>query len=356
MANNYNALFGEPVEQLHPTVNIYAIDDSDNLPLRVITFQLTPTEGRLELPRGPIGPTGPAGAPSAPWIWMGEKANATDIAALAYSTSDRGKTWRNLETNAAHYWDGAKWIIFNNAFGVTGPTGAFGYIESVNIQMVPQTENPDAWMTGNPGSQALNIKIPEKPGPAGPTGPSAAISSAADVDGTVTPRPGDTLTFGTGGKYLPMTAARPRRYTLPEGAFQDMKSEGQAVIAQMPLEALPYATEITVSGHIKVNNSLFAGTGVVVRLGNPDTGKIVARARIEGGAGLKSAVINEHLSQASDPNVQRTPSNPVAVIPALHTGQAGTLYIVGYRASGFGEWEVKQADAQLSVVREPLVV
>lgn len=355
MANYYD-LFGDPTAVINPRVAIHAIDDSDGLPLRTLTVTMSPTEGRMELPRGATGPTGPPGAPAAAWILMGEKANAADITAIAYGVSDKGKAWRNIETNDLHYWNGTGWIILTDAVGLQGATGHFGYIDTVNVTQVAPTAPPNGWVTGDPGLQQLNLEIPGIPGPVGPTGPSAAIATAADVNPAMDPNPGDSLRFGSDGKWTAEASAITRSYSMPEGAFVNTKSDARTILAQLPLEPLPYATTIEVGGCIRAVNSLLSTTGVEVRIGNSDTGQIAGRALVSPGMGEKYCPIQEVWSTSTDPNVQQHPMSPVGVIPAMHTGTAGTLYVVGYRAAGYGDWEVKGEGAQLTVKRRPLAV
>jgi hypothetical protein len=119
---------------------------------------------------------------------------------------------------------------------------------------------------------------------------------------------------------------------------------------------LPWDSTLSFSGHIRVNNSLFGTTGVLIRLGNSDNGPIVAKGIVSAGMGEKVMELKTHLSSSSDPNIQQYPTAPVAKIPAMHTGTAGTLYVIAYRASGSGNWEVKQPDAQLEIIRYPTVV
>ncbi|WNM66326.1 minor tail protein [Gordonia phage Culver] len=358
---SYDDLFGEPVDVLHPTIRVYAIDDNEGgVPLRHLSISVTPGEGAIELPRGRPGATGAKGDPAAPFDHMGDRTSAA-IAALSLTSTDAGKTYRNTDTNDLHYWSGTHWVVFADAFGAQGPAGPSGKITAVSIETLGKDDDPEASVTGPPGAQVLHIGIPAVPGPKGDQGPAASIQSASDYDEASTPAHGAVLTYDANvGLWRPGAAPTVRHYSLPSGSFTNtgvQLTDSHRVLAELPLDPLPFPTALHVTGHFLVNQFNTSQMAIEARVGGTGAssdGTTVGKGIALPGIGDQMVTVTPHFSTAASPNMSTAPSGYVGVIPANHTGNAGKVYVVISRVGGIGGWEVKSAHAQLSVLRHPV--
>ncbi|AMS02596.1 minor tail protein [Gordonia phage Yvonnetastic] len=353
----YGELFGEPTDVLHPEFRIYAIDESEaGVPIRHLSISLTPTQATMEIPRGAPGETGPQGPPGDPWIHMGDRTTA-QIAALSLGTADKAKAYRNSDTNALHYWTGTAWIVYNNAFGMQGPQGPQGGLSDVTIEMLPEGEDPVASVTGAPGSQVLNLEIPEKPGPQGATGPASSIVLAEDFDDAVTPFNGAVLRYNdTTDKWYAGSPISLRQYSIPTSAFVDVNTsftDSYKLIGTFPLDALDHATTLHVTGRFIVSQSNTSRIAIEVRLGapGPADGTLIAKGIALSGTGEQIVNIMPHYSTPASPATATAPGGYIGVIPATHTGNTGTIYVSVIRLGGVGSWQVKSDYAQVSVLR-----
>ncbi|QDF15398.1 minor tail protein [Gordonia phage Mollymur] len=351
----YDELYGPPVDVLHPTINVYAVDDGEGLPIRHLAVYLTPGEGRMELPRGKPGPKGDKGDPVAPWIVKGDKTTA-GLAALNLGPAEAGFAWRNTDTNALHYWSGGAWVVLADAVGAEGPVGPAGSIAGVNIEMKDPDTEPEAYITGAPGNQVLSIRIPEKPGPQGNTGPAAAIGVASDYDATITPAAGDVLTRLPSGKWGPGTSPKMRYYSVPEGSFTDTGDFGgsRQTLFTLSLDQVSYASWLEISGHLRGGIGLpGASMAVEVRVGDAANGELIARGYTNSRTGEHVIDVKPHYSTNAQPNRLVSPGGSVGVIPANHTGNAGTIYVTAVRTSGLGSVRAYADDGQLIIKRYP---
>ena len=344
----FGDLFGDPIQVIHPTVYIYAVDDDGEVPIRQLSCVLTPSEGAMEIARGLPGPPGEKGEAARPYIDMGDIANQAALDALNLTESDIGRAWRNVATNAMHVWTGSGWVVHVNAFGTQGPQGPSGGLDYITVEMVSESTPPSAQLSGPPGNQSMTLRIPETPGPPGSVGPAAAISAATDYDNTTAAVTGDALVKLSNGKWGPRSSNKALGpYSLGPDQFTDVSStfDDRRLIATLPLPVLNYATTVDISGVVRVDNQVLgANVGVEVRLGNPDTGVILGKGISQSGNGTKALTLTNWYQTGhapTDTNIQ---------IPANHTGSAGTLYVSAFRVSGLGNWAAP-SDANNFVVR-----
>jgi hypothetical protein len=110
-----------------------------------------------------------------------------------------------------------------------------------------------------------------------------------------------------------------------------------------------------VIGHIRATGLEFdidpLIIGAEVRLGNATAGPLVGR-----GFGNSStwSTITPHFSSASAAMDAVSPDGSVAVVPANHSGNAGTLYMNLFNDGLFGIYNFDKAGAQLIVVCIPV--
>ncbi|PBC38459.1 hypothetical protein CJ179_38295 [Rhodococcus sp. ACS1] len=307
----------------------------------------------MEIARGLPGEQGEKGDPARPYKDQGDIANQAAIDLLELSLDDEGKAWRNLATNALHYWTGYGWIVHANAFGVAGPQGPFGALAEVTIEMVDPEDDPEAILSGGPGSQSMHVKIPATPGPIGPTGTPGAIEVAPDyADGGTPAVTGDSLIKRSDGKWGPGKMRGPvGPYSNGPGQFTAVSTtfDARRLISSIALPVLPYATYLDLDGMLRVDNKVLgASVGVEVRLGNEETGVII-------GKGLNTTDGGDHVVRIGNwysSNV--APNSPTTIqIPANHTGTQGTVYVSAVRVSGLGSWSCDNAEANLTIRRFP---
>lgn len=353
---NYSQFFGDPVAELHPVVKIYAVDDDDGLPLRQAAFMMTPAEGAIELPRGKKGDKGDKGDPARPFNFQGSASTAT-IAALVYGTPEAGFAWRNTETNGLHYWNGDHWIVFADAFGTAGPPGPVAAIADFDVEYVDEEADFESWISGPAGDQTLHLRIPERPGPTGPTGPTASISTASDYDATITATTGSVLTKLGNGKWGAGSAVKSRMYSIPEASFTGtglQLDSGVELLAELPLDAVNHSSFLHVTGHFRVKQFSTASILIEVRVGNATTGDLIARGLTNPGAGDQIIEVLPHFSAGTGSSVNTSPASYRGVVPANHTGAAGTVFVTARRNGGVGTWQINAADAQIAILRNPV--
>lgn len=166
-----------------------------------------------------------------------------------------------------------------NAFGpgLVGPTPDI----TVTGELVDEADPFDVVVTGSVEAPHLHFKVPGVPGPQGGPGPWQLF------DDSVTRDQGDLIVWdATAGRFKPAgplsAQALPRvmRYTQPESAFTAYSgSNASQLISTMALPALDWAYQVDVSGHVRVGQNVLssAQVAIVVRLGDPTTGPIVAK-------------------------------------------------------------------------------
>ena len=352
----YSDLYGEPIDVLHPTVKVYAVDDNEGLPIRHLSVSLTPGEGRMELPRGARGIPGPKGEPARPYTLMGD-ATTSDILDKSYGTADEGTAWRNTDTNDLHYWSGHEWVVLQDAFGAEGPQGPVSAFVDVEIAMVDEDEEPEAYLVGSAGNQSLVLRIPEKQGPKGDRGPTATIMTADDYDQSTIPSTGDVLTLQSNGKWGPGAAQAVRVYSIPSESITDTGSNWggeRDTLAIVPLDQLSYRSFIEITGHVRTNVDLLPSQiSIEARLGDPASGELIARGVCQTRVGEDVVSIHPHYSEDSNPGRAVSPGSATGTVPAMHAGTSGTIYITARKATGLGVARVRSQDSQILIKRYP---
>lgn len=277
---------------------------------------------------------------------------------VTVTTLQEGET--NLLGSRAYIWFGDHYRIL--MMGSEGPVGPVPNV-TFGIDMLDPDGDTDTYLTQTGTSLNPSVKIHLK-APRGPQGPATNISSAPDVDLSSPPTIGQVLGFA--GNYtasgtpiwepVSVGAIIPRPYTVPEAAFTNY--EGLSTRAPIGSFAIPpqdFAWKPIVWGKIKAfgleldSDPLIIGSEV--RLGNPTTGQLIAR-----GFGNTSnwAHLSPHTSTTSDPTAAITPDNEYALVPAHHTGNAGTIYVNLYNDGLTGVYLFNKANAQLFVMVVPV--
>lgn len=259
----------------------------------------------------------------------------------------------NLSGSRAYIWFGDHYRIL--MMGSEGPPGPVPRITwGVELLDPDGAENSSVLQTGtayNP-SVLLKLKVPR-----GPRGYNATIRDATDYDDSEAPETGQVLMWD-GANFRPahIGSIIPKPYTVPEAAFTNFEGlTTRAPIGAFPVPPLDFPWKPFVWGKVKAFGlELDADPliiGCEVRLGHPTTGQLVAR-----GFGNSSswAHISPHTSTPSDPEVALTPGNGLALVPANHTGSAGTLYVNLYNDGLAGAYLFNRANAQLAVLAVPV--
>lgn len=175
--------------------------------------------------------------------------------------------------------------------------------------------------------------------------PAATLAGCPDVDESTPPTVGQVLGFN--GRYneglpvfQPMTvgAMSPLPYTVPESSFQSYSgvASNNHTVCTFNVPANPWPWKPLVWGHIQLSDAWGVNygvnlVGVEVRLGDPQTGQLVA-AGYGNALGAVVTVTPQTSEAANSTNTTATstamtPSNSVALVPANHTGNQGTLYV-----------------------------
>lgn len=297
------------------------------------------------------GDPGPAGAAALPFKWQFPSLGSTsELPPLTNTSTDIGKAYVINDgdgTADIAYWSGLEWKYMANAFGpgLPGPTPDI----TVTGQLVDEDAPFDVEVSGTDEAPHFHFLVPAVPGPPGVTGPWQLF------DDTETRNAGDIPMWSTAdSKFVPRSLLQmgsfPRvlRYTQPEAAFTAYSGSGSsAQISAMTLPALEYAYHVDVHGHVRVGRNAF-GSGliaIVVRLGDPTTGQIVAKGlAIDSGP----CIISPHYSsQASGQSGWA--AAPDGALGRVPSSAASTLYVTALRESGSGSWFANAVDAQLSV-------
>jgi hypothetical protein len=317
--------------------------DGQSPPMINGSFELSGTDGGQDL-TSIQGPQGPPGTP-ADIVKFQYENNFTSPSELPENLEnialDIGKAW--WIGNVVYMWSGT--TFFQKAMGVPGPPGPTPVVEA-QAELVP---------SGQPSSltQPIEVQIydggSENPsllfqfdqdsitGPPGPTGP---IVDADDYDNDEPPQNGDSIVWNSQlqmwqpGAFDIMTLPM---YSVPEGAFESVTvwAGGDQSVLAFSVPPQPFNWVPLILGNIAASLTgifdLFvnpANIGATVMLGGATTaqgGQLVARGF---GNVTNYAFILPHFSTPSTPNVSISPKSSTAVVPAYHTGNQGTIYVV----------------------------
>lgn len=339
------------------SVRMTGVDDGVGLENVVNSFQVTPTEGVLELKAGNPGPPGPQGEPAWPWNWRGDVADTAALNAIrpTLGLAHRGYAYRVVSTNAVMYWDGETFYPFLSAFGAEGPRGLPNELTIGTVTTLAEGAPATATITGTPPNQVLNLSIPKGgPGEQGDPGQPGPIMGSADVDNSVPLADGYVLQYKSAtGKFTPVPSPAP---TGPYGLGNTDFSSGSNVsaasstIATRTIPGQPFAWRPRCEGGLSMTSHVSSiGAGRVdcdVRIGSA-TGQIVAQA-----VGFPSA---NWIRASFEPYFGATmaPDSTVGVIPANTTV---VLYVVINRNLGSSNYSWSNSTAALMVYCEPVVI
>lgn len=312
------------------------------------------------------GPPGPQGAPQ--FALMFQHDNLTDPSQLPSSltntSADIGKYWifKTVDNNGnvigttAYIWYGTAFRQL--PMGSQGPPGPYPVITPV-VNLIDSDLTSFVTVSGpasNPQMQ-FNLAVP-----AGPPGPSAALSSCPDVNLSTPPEVGQVLGFN--GQYTlagdpifqPMFVGDilPSPYTIPESAFQSysgITGSRQTVCTwSPPAQQWPWQPWIT--GHMAVFGLDLTITdpvliGVEVRLNDPSTGTLVAE-----GLATQSGVITivPHTSSSSSPSTAMTPGS----LGLVAAGVSPTLYVNLVNEGLATAYDYSPANSQLAMLALPV--
>ncbi|WLP91308.1 hypothetical protein [Gordonia sp. NB41Y] len=325
-------------------------------PLQQAQLSVVGTDAALGIPvlKGDPGDPGTA---AEPFRWQFPSLTSTAELPTSFVTSDKGKAYVINDgdgTADVAYWTGVEWKYMVNAFGpgLVGPTPDI----TVTGELVDEADPFDVVVTGSVEAPHLHFKVPGVPGPQGGPGPWQLF------DDSVTRDQGDLIVWdATAGRFKPAgplsAQALPRvmRYTQPESAFTAYSgSNASQLISTMALPALDWAYQVDVSGHVRVGQNVLssAQVAIVVRLGDPTTGPIVAKGlAITNGP----CIIDAHYSsQASGQSGYA--ATPDGALGRTAPATATTLYVTAIRESGSGSWYANAVDAQLRATLIPAQV
>lgn len=344
-------------------LNIYGVISDLDTPDQVsATLELFGGNGVLSL-AALLGPTGPAGTNAPlPRLMPSTIDDSANLPILANDDIDNGKYWiiedrdavGNVIGSKAYMWNRDHYQVF--MMGSPGPVGPVPIVTPNVVLLDPNdsTQSSHIVVTGDNFHPTWTLFLKA---PAGPTGPAGPIRAAADYNNSVAPNLHDVIAWN-GTQYAPAANAPhvPKFWTIPESAFTSNATIGTTLqIASFPVPAQPFPWKPYVFGHVRALGFTFSTDpltiGAEVRLGDPTAGQVVAR-----GFGNIStyAHIVPHFSTPGATNAAATPENATGLVPANHTGQAGTLYVRLFNDGSLGEYTFDKTGAQLSIMAVPV--
>lgn len=338
------------------SVRMTGVDDGVGLENVVNSFQVTPTEGLLELRSGNPGEPGPPGPDAWPWIWRGDVADMAALNAIrpTLGLGNRGWAYRVVSNNSVMYWDGETFYPFVNAFGAEGPRGEPNALTIGTVTTLDEGENAVATITGTAPNQILHLSIPKGgPGEVGPPGGPGPIMTAADVDDTVPLEDRSVLVFDEDTE-LWKPAPWPG-WLGPWGLAGDSFSSGSNVsaatttIATITIPAQKVAWRPMVEGgvhtQIHVQSVGEARVDAEVRIGSA-SGTIIGYGGGFPSANMFRCPITPHSDTAL------TPDSTTGVVPA---NTSVTLYVVLSRNLGTRNYSWTNQRANLHVWGIPVI-
>jgi hypothetical protein len=316
------------------------------------------------------GGQGPAGQPM---FALREQNDPTvsspaDLPTLTNDRKDIGKYWLLDELDDQGHvltqWCYVWWGSFYRQImmGVPGEPGA---VPRVNPLITPIDPAETAYVkaTGPSLVPTWNFMMPS---PAGAPGAVGSLYGFPDVDVISTPPVGDDLLAFTGTYtaqgapvWVPYNIAQlaPKTYSMPESAFTSYNGfSQQAPIGSFAIPPQPFPWTPIVWGHIGGAGVQLSGgnpfmIGCQVLLGNAVTGQQIARGL---GNTLGEVNIMPHYSSLKSTKAAITPRTRTNVVPANHTGTAGTLYINLWNDGALGSYLFSPGNAQVFVMVLPM--
>lgn len=292
---------------------------------------------------------------------------------LTNTEEDRGKYWE-IDTIVdgvvterwSHVWYGDRWkVIQMGTRGVPGPAPSIDpEVVVIPYQNAPTYPDTTSFVeTDGPRlspSWRFNLALP--PGIPGVVGP---VATMPDVDLTTSaPAAGDVLaatgTVDDLGRQiwrpLPMRQYATQFYSVPQSAFTAYTGTDQRhLIGSFAIPPQPFPWTPIVWGHIGAGGlSLSARPlmiGCRVLLADAVTGKLVSRGL---GNSLGEVNIMPHYSTPDRASTSITATNKRAIVPAHHTGTAGTVYLNLWNEGQLGEYTFAPSNAQLFILVLPM--
>lgn len=345
--------------------HVYAVITDGSVPnLNTITMEVSADEATVIVP-ALQGIPGPAGAPQ--FVLNIQKDVFGSPSDLPPSTEDNfGDYWLieqtddngNVISSAAYIsWGGFYRVL---PFGTQGPIGPYPVV-TPDVILIDPDETSYVENTGtiaNP-SWTFYLAVPQ-----GPEGPSATVAGCPDFNDSTPPVQGQVIGFG--GQYIdglpqwqPMTVGTisVQPYTVPESAFTAFNgiSTSNQTICTFPVPPNPWAWKPLVWGQVDVFGGGISLTplliGIEVRLNDPTNGPLVATGFGNGLGGVVTIV--PQTSSSDSTNAAMTPSNSTALVPANHTGTAGTLYVNLVNQGLAAVYDYNATNSQLVVLACP---
>lgn len=329
------------------------VGDGETPPMATATFELVGDDSVLTVPVLK-GEKGDDGEPS-PIVDMEVDYSVvqqpSDLAGLTLGPADKGRTWWFPGDATAYYWTGEAFM--QRPIGSQGRPGPTPQL-SFSFERVAPGSGTTSDQSGPASSPHIHVKVDP---PAGPPGPSKAISLSEDYDTTSIAENGQALTWNsTKSKWEPsdFIAKHPMMFSVPESAFTSMATivNGRQNILSFPMPALDYAWVPLVLGRIKaigvdLNILNPFKIGAEARLGDPLTGTLIGRGV---GSIAQECVFLPHFSSPGDPNVSVSPDNGHAQVNA---GQATTINVNLVNDGLLGMYAFNNQNAQLVVLAIP---
>ena len=232
---------------------------------------------------------------------------------------------------------------------VDGPPGLPPQL-TVNATQVaagqPPTVSTQQTAPGGPGQQSaytINLGIPV--GQTGPTGPTATVETASDVEGT--PADGSTLIWsGTDSKFKIQPIWLPALYSCQSFTAFASGARSSATVASIGIPAQAFAWRPDVAAQIQVSGTVNTHIDLAVMLGDPTNGQQV-------GYGIGVTGLATQTVQA-----MRAFGSPIAgtsTFGEVAAGATATLFLVALQtASTTDAWSVSTSHASFEVSVVPI--
>lgn len=344
----------DPIEKLSAEIEVFGIEQADGAPpmttsyLHVRRRQKGAAEKAvMGLPayKGEKGDDGPPGA-----IHQGER-DQDELDALATVLGKQHTNWayRNTDTNDQYVWSGETWVIYNQVYATPGPVGPAPTMTPGTLTVDGQEQSGEygVRVSGGDGSYSVGIDMPPSPqGEKGDPGPSGPIYTSVDVDQSSTPTAGDTLVHNadTGKLEWAPSLFGVEEFCVPPGEFPEASgiSGGRYEFFTVVIPARDYDYRMDITGGVDLNLPFGNHVDVEVRLGDPDTGRLVGIARDDSSQGWSRKQFMSFSDEAFEPGT--TGGGVVA------SGTEATLYVAAVRKqSSFLTWGLRRDFAQLRI-------
>lgn len=189
---------------------------------------------------------------------------------------------------------------------------------------------------------------------------SGATTTFVDTGAATTPAEPPSVGVVAGRKIWVPQAPKvkfPMIYTVPEAAFTSIQGIGGATQTICAFEVPPqeWPWKPVVFGQVQIFGLNISFTpllvGCEVFLGSPTAGVRVGRGF---GNSLGYTTFIPHPSGEDNPSLAITPSNGVALVPAHHTGSAGTLYVKLVNQGMAGTYDFEAVNSGMFVAAWPV--